>query len=138
MMTLFSVETRLTKGDAPPPPPVDSNTHPEHKATYKNSDDLSDLTGSTWESKENRYAAKAVKEVAYQYTEKISLKDADLEAKVDKISKLEAALMKIQILQAQEASDTNLSYDSDNIIYTSADTYSLHKSRKSYILDKAL
>ena len=52
----------------------------------KNSGKLSELTGSTRESKVNRYVAKAVKEVAAQYIDTIPLEDADIGTKEDKIS----------------------------------------------------
>ena len=111
---IISVETRLTKGDAQPPP-VTTNTD---KGTDKDTsppDDLSELTGSTRESKANRYAANAVKEVALQYTETLALKDADLGAKDDIIERLEARLKAIQTAQNGEDSDTNLSFEEENL-----------------------
>ena len=77
---IIFVETRLTKGDAPPPS-SDTNICPESNSPDKNPDGFSYLTGSTRESRANRYTAKVVKEVAYQYTETIAIKDADLEEK---------------------------------------------------------
>ena len=77
---IIFVETILTKGDATTPS-SDTNICPESNAPDKNPDNLSDLTGSTRESKANRYTAKVVKDVAYQYTETIAIKDADLEEK---------------------------------------------------------
>ena len=75
---IISVEKRLTKGDAPPPP----------VQQLCNSDEVSDITGNTRESKAKLYAEKAVKEVASQYSETIALKDTDLGVKDDKLQNL--------------------------------------------------
>ena len=76
-----SEETRLTKGDAAPP-------------TY--SCDISDMTGSTRESKAKAYADKAVKEVASQYNITISTMKSDIGAKDDKIAQLELMLAQLK------------------------------------------
>ena len=111
---IISVETRLTKGDAQPPP-VKNNTDTSTVKDASPPDDLSELTGSTRESKANRYAANAVKEVALQYTETLALKDADLGAKDDRIERLEARLKEMQTAQKGEDSDTNLSFEEENL-----------------------
>ena len=77
----ISVETRLTKGDAAPP-----------AAT---TDDVSEMTGSTRESKAKAYAESAVNEVAKQYTATISTMNSDLGAKEDKIAQLELLLSRL-------------------------------------------
>ena len=81
---IISVETRFTKGDAPPPPADNNKDHDLQKEKSNSSDEVSELTESTCESKANLYAAKAVKEVASQYADTIALKYADLEQKEDK------------------------------------------------------
>ena len=111
---IISVETRLTKGDAQPPP-VKNNTDTSTVKDASPPDDLSELTGSTRESKANRYAANAVKEVALQYTETLALKDADLGAKDDRIERLEARLKEMQTAQNGEDSDTNISFEEENL-----------------------
>ena len=78
----FSAETRLTKGDAAPPPAT--------------ADDLSDMTGSTRESKAKAYADSAVKVVAAQYSETISNMNSDIGAKDDRIAQLELALRRLE------------------------------------------
>ena len=134
---IISVENKLTKGDAPPLF-ADTNICPKSKAPDKNHDKHSDLTGLTRESKANRYAVKAVKEVAYQYTETIALKDADLEAKEDKIAQLEAALKHMQTLQGQVISDSTLSDQSDKSMDPSANYLIYPKSTTDPITDKEL
>ena len=79
---IASVETRLTKCDAPPPPVQ----HP------CGSDEVSNITGNTRDSKAKLYTEKAVQEAASQYSETIALKNEDLGVKDDKIAKLEATL----------------------------------------------
>lgn len=107
---IISVETRLTKGDAPPPPIANSTDDgPDKDAT---NDDLSELTGSTRESKANRYAANAVKEVALQYADTIALKDADLDEKEDRIARLEAELKRMHTAQIED-SDEDISFDEE-------------------------
>ena len=76
--------------------------------------------------------------MAYQYTEAIALKDADLEAKKDKISQLEAALKKMQTLQVQVVSDSTLSDQSDKSMDPSADYLSSLKSTTDPITDKEI
>ena len=107
---IISVETRLMKGDAPPPPITNSTDEgPDKDAT---NDDLSELTGSTRESKANRYAANAVKEVALQYADTIALKDADLDEKEDRIARLEAELKRLNTEQLED-SDEDISFDEE-------------------------
>ena len=53
-----------------------------------------------------------MKEVASQYTDTITLKDVDLEQKEIEITKLEAALKKMQTINVDD-SETNLSFDDD-------------------------
>ena len=77
-----SVETRLTKGDAVPPP--------------ADTDDISDMTGSTRESKANAYAAKAAKEVAAQYTTTINSMKADMGDKDNEIAELKLLLQQLR------------------------------------------
>ena len=92
-----SVETCLTKGDTAPP------------ATK--SDELSDMDGSTTESKV-KAANSAVKKVAAQYTSKISNMNEDMGAKDDKIEKLLIELNKLKSAQLPK-SDSNL-YDKED------------------------
>jgi hypothetical protein len=107
---IILVKTRLTKGDAPPPLIANSTDDgPDKDAT---NDDLSELTGSTRESKANRYAANAVKEVALQYTDTIALKDADLDEKEDRIARLEAELKRMNTAQLVD-SDADISFDEE-------------------------
>ena len=73
----ISVETRLTKNDKSPP---------------SVNCDISEMTGSTRESKAQRYADKAVKEVASQYTTTISTMQHDIAKKDDKITELQKQL----------------------------------------------
>ena len=77
-----SVETRLTKGDAAPPPVP--------------TDDVSDMTGSTRESKAQRYANAQVKEVASQYSTQITSMRTYIHDKDDKIAQLELRLQQMQ------------------------------------------
>ena len=67
----ISVETRLTKGDAAPPP--------------AHTDDVFEMTGSNRESKAKTYANKAVKEVAAQYSSTITNMQGDIGAKDEKL-----------------------------------------------------
>ena len=77
----ISEETCLTKGDkAPPSAP---------------SDNLSDMTGSTRESKAKRYAAAEVQNVTQQYMGTISTMQGDVAQKDDKITKLELQLLQM-------------------------------------------
>jgi hypothetical protein len=85
-----SIETRVTKGDAAP-------------NSYK--DDVSEMTGSTRESKAQAYADKAVKAVAVQYTDTICNMQNDLGSKDDKIAQLELMLKKLQ--NESNAADEN-------------------------------
>ena len=71
--TVISDETRLTKGDKAPP----------------GADDMSEMTGSTRESKAKRYADSAVKDVAAQYSSTIANMNNDLGVKDDRIEQLE-------------------------------------------------
>ena len=93
----ISTETRLTKGDLAPPPAA--------------TDDVSEMTGSTRESKAKAYAESAVNEVAKQYTATISTMHNDLGAKDDKIAQLE--LMLAQLHRTTPA-ETQLIVDLDN------------------------
>ena len=68
-----SDETRLTKND---------------KTPESINGDISEMTGSTRESKAQRYADKAVKDVAVQYTNTISNMQNDIAGKDDKIADL--------------------------------------------------
>ena len=81
-----SVETRLTKGDAAPPPAVDG----------ENNEELSEMTGSTRESKAKQYAETAVKEVVAEYSGTIVNMTNDLEAKDDEITKLRMMLLSLK------------------------------------------
>ena len=77
-----SVETRLTKGDAAPPPVP--------------TDDVSDMARSTRESKAQRYANAQVKEVASQYSTQITSMRTYIHDKDDKIAQLELRLQQMQ------------------------------------------
>ena len=86
----ISCETRLTKGNAVPP------------SAEKNSDDISDMTGSTRESNAKAYADKAVKEVAAQYSNTISDMHNNIGAKDAKIAQLELLVTQMQHSQEHE------------------------------------
>ena len=104
----ISVETRLTKGDAAPPP------------ARQLDDDLSEMTGSTRESKAKAYADKAVKEVAQQYSSTITNMQGDIGEKDEKIAQLELLLAQMKESPA-----------SDKAPDTEDDTSSPSKKRKS-------
>ena len=89
---VFSVETRLTKGDAAPPPVA---TMDDNVAPSPNTDDLSDMTGSTRESKAQAYAASATKIVAAQYVGQISTMNTDIASKDDEIARLKLQLQQL-------------------------------------------
>ena len=89
---VFSVETRLTKGDAAPPPAA---TKDNCMTTPSNADDLSDMTGSTRESKAQAYAASATKIVAAQYVGQISTMNTDIASKDDEIARLKLQLQQL-------------------------------------------
>ena len=89
-----SIETWLTEGDTAPPPPQD---------------DISEMTGSTRESKAKAYADKAVKEVAAQYSDTISNMKNDIGAKDDKIAHLKLLLQQFKN-GSLPAVDNDLSY----------------------------
>ena len=80
----ISEETRLTKGDKTPPPAQGSN------------EDVSTMTGDTRESKAQRYADSAVKEVASQYTSTITNMQYDISNKDDTIADLQRKLLQLQ------------------------------------------
>lgn len=80
----ISLETRLTKGDAVPP------------SSLPNSDEISDMTGSTRESKAKAYADKAVKEVAAQYSTTISDMQNNIGEKDTKITQLQLLVTQLQ------------------------------------------
>jgi len=79
----ISIETRLTKGDKLP-------------TAVEETDDLSELTGETRESKAKAYAAEATREVAAQYIGTITDLKEELKLNDDKFAamerKLEAAM----------------------------------------------
>ena len=100
-----SVETRLTKGDAAPPPAI-------HIA--ENDEDQSALSGSTRESKAKRYADAAVKEVAAEYSGTIINMSNDLGQKDDKIAELERLLNSMQQNNQQDEQESNTAMDIDN------------------------
>ena len=85
-----SAETRLTKGDAAPPPAP--------------KDDLSDMTGSTRESKAQRYANAQVKEVVSQYSTQITSMRTDIHGKDDRIAQLELRLQQMHNINPPPAS----------------------------------
>ena len=91
--SFVSEETRLTKGDAAPP--------------AAKSDELSDMTGSTRESKAKAYADSAVKEVAAQYTSTISNMNSDLGLKDDRIEQLELLLKQMQKSSCSQLTETS-------------------------------
>ena len=90
----ISIETRLTKNEAAP--------------TLHN-DDVSEMTGSTRESKAQAYADKAVKVVAAQYTDTIGNMQTDIGAKDNKIAQLELMLKKLKNGPSTFGSDENSS-----------------------------
>ena len=73
-----SVETRLTKGDKPPPAATSNVTY---------ADDASTLTGDTRESKAKAYADKATKAVSLQYVNTIQQINETHEQKVANLEK---------------------------------------------------
>ena len=77
-----SIETRLTKGNAAPPPAIND----------ADNDEMSALSNSTRESKAQRYADSAVKDVVREYSGTILNMTSDLGAKDDEIAKLQAML----------------------------------------------
>ena len=78
--SIISEETRLTKGDQAPPAV----------------DEMSEMTGSTRESKAKRYADSAVKDVAAQYSTTIATMNEDIGVKDDRIEQLELMLKNMQ------------------------------------------
>jgi hypothetical protein len=81
-----SVETRVTKGDAAPPPALLDGKE----------DELSAMTGSTRESKAKRYADEAVKAVAAEYSGTILNMNSDIGQKDDRIAELEMLLLSLR------------------------------------------
>ena len=109
-----STETRLTKGDAVPP---------------SVNDDVSEMTGSTRESKAQAYAEKATRAVAAQYSDTITNMRSDLGDKDDKIAQLELMLKKFKN-QSDDAID---SFTSDSP--ESKDENSSKKRKGSQVQD---
>ena len=93
----ISIETRLTKNDAAP--------------TLLN-DEVSEMTGSTRESKAQAYADKAAKAVAAQYTDTICNFNTDIGAKDNKIAQLELMLKKLKNSSNSIGSEDDLSISS--------------------------
>jgi hypothetical protein len=93
----ISIETRLTKNDAAP--------------TLLN-DEVSEMTGSTRESKAQAYADKAAKAVAAQYTDTICNLNTDIGAKDNKIAQLELMLKKLKNSANSIGSEDDLSISS--------------------------
>ena len=100
-----SVETRLTKGNAAPPPAI-------HIA--ENDEDHSALSGSTRESKAKRYADAAVKEVAAEYSGTIINMSNDLGERDDRIAELERLLNAMQQNNQQNEQESTTAMDIDN------------------------
>ena len=100
-----SVETRLTKGNAAPPPAI-------HIA--ENDEDHSALSGSTRESKAKRYADAAVKEVAAEYSGTIINMSNDLGQRDDRIAELERLLNAMQQNNQQNEQESTTAMDIDN------------------------
>ena len=100
-----SIETRLTKGDAAPPPAIHID---------ENEEDQSALSGSTRESKAKRYADAAVKEVAAEYSGTIINMSNDLGQKDDKIAELERLLKSLQRNHQQDEQEPNTDMSIDN------------------------
>ena len=96
-----SVNTRLTKGDDPPP---------AAKSSMLNSDEASTLTGDTRESKAKAYADKATKEVSLQYVNTIQQMNDNHEQEVANLErKLAAAMGKLgsdEIMSEQTEEDS--------------------------------
>lgn len=119
----FSVETRVTKGDAAPLP--------------AHNDDVSDMTGSTRESKAKAYADKAVKVVAAQYSSTISNMQGDIGAKDEKIAQLELLLEQMKnSTDATQMSDSKASSSdhqakNEHVIDIEAESSSMTKKRKT-------
>ena len=93
----ISVETRLTKNDAAP---------------IVLNDEISDMTGSTRESKAQAYADKAAKAVAAQYSDTICNLQTDLGTKDNKIAQLELLLKKLKNGSSIIGSEDDLSISS--------------------------
>ena len=121
-----SIETRLTKGDEAPTPAI------EIKNT---TDDQSDMTGSTRESKSKRYAEAAVKKVINEYSGTILNMKSDLDAKEDRIEQLEMMLKNLNSVEMEgteehpimmhkgttnEQSDDDSEDSNSNISYSSS------------------
>ena len=100
-----SIETRLTKGDAAPPPAINID---------EGDDEHSALSGSTRESKAKRYADAAVKEVAAEYSGTILNMADDIGQKDDKIAELERLIRSMQQNDQQVDQETNTAMDIDN------------------------
>ena len=120
-----SKETRLTKGDAPP-------------TAY--SDNVSEMTGSTRESKAKAYADKEVRKVAAQYSSTISNMHSDLGDKDDKIAQLQLMIKQMKETGNNDEDDEGISYSTpdkqvlpptENIEPTEEDSTSRPKKRKS-------
>ena len=88
----ISVETRLTKNDKAPP---------------SVNGDISEMTGSSRESKAQRYADKAVKEVASQYTATIYNMQNDIAGKDDTIAELQKQLNELKSLASTNNPSNN-------------------------------
>ena len=93
----ISIETRLTKNDASP---------------NLLNDEVSEMTGSTRESKAQAYADKAVKAVAAQYSDTICNMQTDIGAKDNKIAQLELMLKKLKNGSSSIGSEDDLSISS--------------------------
>ena len=121
-----SIETRLTKGNAAPPPAIND----------ADNDEMSALSNSTRESKAQRYADSAVKDVVREYSGTILNMTSDLGAKDDEIAKLQAMLHNLRnetdkdnetpkdisptnkvevVIELENDDDDNLSYDPEEL-----------------------
>ena len=109
--SVVSEETRLTKGDRTPP--------------AASSDDVSEMTGSTRESKAKAYADSAVKEVAAQYSTTIATMNDDIGMKDDRIEQLELLLKQMHKPPTSQLPDDDPN-GQDDFLFAPDGTLDLH------------
>ena len=99
----ISEETRLTKNDAAPP--VALPIAPTASSSNQQQDEISEMTGSTRESKANRYAANVGREITKQYTGQISSMQSDINERDNKIAQLELQLKQLSSQKHDKGDD---------------------------------
>ena len=115
----ISVETRLTKNDAAPPP--------------TKSDEVSEMTGSTRESKAQRYATEQVKEVASQYVTQITTMSSDINEKDDQIAQLEIELRRMKNINDISTNDISPFVSPSLPPINNGDTISIHDEEEEIV-----